>query len=111
MHLASPSVCFAAHWWVFACLVCGQALNKIGKPDFFLEEDVYLMQAFCNEVAVALKRKSVETALSKVTADRGSSRDRVRGKCRARARARAPCTDGGGEVECCHTLCSAAPTV
>ncbi len=54
-----------------------QALNKFGHPDYFQEEDVRLMQTFCNEVAYALKRKSVETALSKITADRGDPRDRV----------------------------------
>ena len=56
----------------------GQALNKTGKPDYFVEDDVQLMQAFCNEVAVALKRKSVEAALTKVIADNGNARDRVR---------------------------------
>ncbi len=66
---------------VFVCVcVCAssQALNKSGKPDYFVEEDVQLMQAFCNEVAIALKRKSVEAALSKVIADSGNTRDRVR---------------------------------
>ncbi len=94
-------------------LVLLQALNKIGKPDYFIEEDVHVMQAFCMEVAVALKRKSVETALSKVTADRGNAHDRVRvvpGMRRCTLHGRSGGGRGWGLVDGLGGVCAPTPT-